>query len=77
MNCSTFVGLVAAALCIFPAPKNLTAALFLRKGRRTHGGEEERAIQRNIDRSDKKNNNDKDEPGVMQAGARLYPAVAS
>jgi hypothetical protein len=49
-------------------PKNLTAALFLRKGRRTHSGEEERAIQRNIDRSDKKNNSDKDEPGVMQAG---------
>jgi NAD(P)-dependent dehydrogenase (short-subunit alcohol dehydrogenase family) len=36
--------------------------------------EEERAIQRKIDRSDKKNNGDKDEPGAMQAGARLYPA---
>ena len=36
--------------------------------------EEERAIQRKIDRSDKKNSGDSDKTGAMQAGARLYPA---
>ena len=36
--------------------------------------EEERAIQRKIDRSDKKDSGDSDETGAMQAGARLYPA---
>ena len=36
--------------------------------------EEERAIQRKIDRSDKKVSGDSDETGAMQAGARLYPA---
>ena len=35
--------------------------------------EEERAIQRKIDRSDKKNSGDKDESAAMQAGARVYP----
>jgi hypothetical protein len=35
--------------------------------------EEERAIQRKIDRSDKKNSGDKVESAAMQAGARVYP----
>ena len=35
--------------------------------------EEERVIQRKIDRSDKKNSGDKDKSAAMQAGARVYP----
>ena len=35
--------------------------------------EEERAIQRKIDRSDKKKSDDKEGAGAMQAGARVYP----
>jgi NAD(P)-dependent dehydrogenase (short-subunit alcohol dehydrogenase family) len=35
--------------------------------------EEERAIQREIDRSDKSHVRDKEASGAMQAGARLYP----
>ena len=36
--------------------------------------EEERAIQRKVDRSEKKSSGDSGESGAMQAGARLYPA---
>ncbi len=38
-----------------------------------HTAEEERAIQRKIDRSDKQKSGDKEQPTAMQAGARVYP----
>jgi NAD(P)-dependent dehydrogenase (short-subunit alcohol dehydrogenase family) len=38
-----------------------------------HTAEEERAIQRKIDRSDKKQAEQREAGGAMQAGARIYP----
>ena len=51
--------------------KRSSSAEFEKEAERT--AQEERAIQHQIDRSDKKKNGDKHESGAMQAGARVYP----
>ena len=51
--------------------KTSSSAQFEKEAERT--AQEERAIQRKIDRSDKKESGDKHESGAMQAGARVYP----
>ena len=51
--------------------KTSSSAQFEKEAERT--AQEERAIQRKIDRSDKKKSGEKHESGAMQAGARIYP----
>ena len=51
--------------------KRSSSPAFEKEAERT--AENERAIQRKIDRSDKKNSRDTDKPAAMQAGARVYP----
>jgi NAD(P)-dependent dehydrogenase (short-subunit alcohol dehydrogenase family) len=51
--------------------KTSSSAEFEKEAERT--AQEERAIQRKIDRSDKNKSADEHESGAMQAGARVYP----
>jgi NAD(P)-dependent dehydrogenase (short-subunit alcohol dehydrogenase family) len=51
--------------------KTSSSAEFEKEAERT--AQEERAIQRKIDQSDKKKSGDEYESGAMQAGARVYP----
>ena len=51
--------------------KRSSSPAFEKEAERT--AENERAIQRKIDRSDKTKSSDKHESGAMQAGARVYP----
>jgi NAD(P)-dependent dehydrogenase (short-subunit alcohol dehydrogenase family) len=53
------------------AKKPSSSAAFAEEAEAT--AKQERDIQREIDRSDKKRKGKKDEGGAMQAGARLYP----
>jgi NAD(P)-dependent dehydrogenase (short-subunit alcohol dehydrogenase family) len=53
------------------AKKPSSSAAFAEEAEAT--AKQERDIQREIDRSDKKQKGKKDEGGAMQAGARLYP----